>query len=241
MPNLCIWIQEIIDFASLEKIPSLDHSPNDSDFNSESNSIVSWFYWSRNLGKIKYFTQKRWSCKNLSKCLNFKAKWGKFVNFDTAFPNLHFIYLGYFGQECIFRRLFQKIPLNEAKGPKCLIENGIKRINQSLGVSNEAEQLPRPPLNHYWSQLTWFNFQTIFNTSNKISSNQCFIEFLLTNFRKVSKFGVLCSPFLPLNFSEFLKNFLKNFQLFQNRKNHCFCTQISSKSLYRSKFGQIFP
>ena len=83
---------------------------------------------------------------------------------------------------------------------------------------NEAEQLPGPFPNHFWSQLTWINFQTIFNISNKISSNQCFIEFLLTNFRKVSKFGVLCSPFLPLNFSEFLKNFLKNFQLFQNRK-----------------------
>ena len=117
MPNSCIWIQEIIEFAILEKIPNLDHSPNDSDFNSESKSSCSWFHRSSNLEKIKYFTHRRWSCRNLSKCLNFKAKWGKFVNFDTAFLNLHFIYICYFGQKCIFRHLFQKMLLNEAKDP----------------------------------------------------------------------------------------------------------------------------
>ena len=66
---------------------------------------------------------------------------------------------------------------------------------------------------------------TFINKFSKIYKN---LEFYVRRF---------FSKILP----KFPENFLKFSQLFQNRKNYYYCTQNSPKSLYLSKFGQIFP
>ena len=69
-----------------------------------------------------------------------------------------------------------------------------------------------------------------------------FIAFLRKNFRKISKFGVLCLAIFLEKFPNISRKFPESFQLFQNRKkNYYFCTQNSSKPLFSSKFGQMFP
>ena len=65
-----------------------------------------------------------------------------------------------------------------------------------------------------------------------------FIAFLLTNFRKFSKFGVLCPAIFLKNFPKFPEKFPIFFKI---EKNYYYCTQNSPTSLYSSKFGQIFP
>ena len=50
----------------------------------------------------------------------------------------------------------------------------------------------------------------------------CFIAVLRTNFRKISKFGVLCPAIFSKNSPKFPKNFLKFSQFFQNRKKLLF-------------------
>ena len=64
-----------------------------------------------------------------------------------------------------------------------------------------------------------------------------FIAFLLTNFRKFSKFGVLCPAIF---FEKFPENFLKFSQLFQNRKrNFYFYTKIVHNHYINQNFAKF--
>ena len=69
-----------------------------------------------------------------------------------------------------------------------------------------------------------------------------FITFLLTNFRKFSKFGVLCPAIFFQKFPKISRKVPEIFSTFsKSKKNYHFCTHNSQKLLFKSKFDQIFP
>ena len=70
--------------------------------------------------------------------------------------------------------------------------------------------------------------------SFRYPNNSCFIAFLCNNFSKMWSFRSRIFWKISQHFQTKFLNF------FQNRKNYHFSIPISSKSPFRSKFGQIF-